>query len=97
MNKLYSVNHWGSHPDAGNDDCWNGDDFATEARARVIFNEPVTDAGTAYVVLEGPGVRLVRRNPDYVPSRDDDSWMREQQIEAAMLGGIAAYNAFEGV
>jgi hypothetical protein len=38
---VFSVNEWGSHPDAGNDDCNTGSDFATEAEARVAFAQPV--------------------------------------------------------
>ena len=34
--KTYSVNLWGSHPDAGNDDCWTGADFETLAEAEAL-------------------------------------------------------------
>jgi len=36
----YAVNYWGSHPDLGNDDCWTGLDFATEAAAEEAFTKP---------------------------------------------------------
>lgn len=36
--KPYTVTLWGSHPDNENDDCWTGDDYATEEAARAIFD-----------------------------------------------------------
>lgn len=38
--KAFSVNLWGSHPDANNDDCWIGDDFSDLASAMSAFQEP---------------------------------------------------------
>jgi len=35
--KPYSVNLWGSHPNAGNDDCNTGENFATLVDAREAF------------------------------------------------------------
>lgn len=35
--KAWSVNLWGSHPEAENDDCWTGDDYATEGEARAVY------------------------------------------------------------
>jgi hypothetical protein len=35
---VFSVNLWGSHPDANNDDCWIGDEFATIEAARAAYD-----------------------------------------------------------
>ena len=36
--QVWSVNFWGSHPDKGEDNCWTGLDFDTEAEARECFS-----------------------------------------------------------
>ena len=36
--QVWSVNFWGSHPGCGEDDCWTGLDFDTEAEARECFS-----------------------------------------------------------
>jgi len=43
-----------------------------------------------------PVKEQIRRNPDFVPSRDDGEWRREAAREAGMLHGIDAYNDFMG-
>jgi len=52
----YSVTVWGSHPDEGNDDAWEGRDYATLAEAEAAFRDPVPvfgrDAANAVVTLE---------------------------------------------
>jgi hypothetical protein len=75
----YSVSLWGSHPDACNDDCWTGDEFATledalacyRALAGSIGNfalaeklSKVTGHDWEYVEIDGPDVHDVLRNPD---------------------------------
>lgn len=59
MNK-YSVNEWGSHPDAGNDDCWTGEDFDTLEEAEAAFAAEPRDGSTVFVELDGPGTRRIR-------------------------------------
>jgi len=57
---MYSVNFWGSHPDAGNDDCLCGEDFATLEGARAYFADPslwVFNGGT-FLVDDCPYVEL---------------------------------------
>ena len=93
MSKPFSVNLWGSHPDQENDDCWTGDEFATEAEARACFADPwgvgglCSKASTEYIELDGPGVYEIRRNPGFVPSNGrDDLWANERRMQAAMMG-----------
>jgi hypothetical protein len=99
------VNYWGSHPDAGNDDCWTGHDFATLAEAEAKFSEPPTFTdgkpvlGTAYIELDGPGVHKVRKNPDFdaraaarEAARDEAEWRRERAMQAGMAFGVDGYN-----
>ncbi len=43
----FSVNEWGSHPDEGNDDCWNGSDFDTLEQATVAFDAVCKDSSSS--------------------------------------------------
>lgn len=105
-NPIFSVTLWGSHPDADNDDCWTGDDFATETEARACFLDPWApgrfdeayhSSGTAFVMLDGPGVNEVRANPGYRPRRRNDrEWEREIATQAGMMGGCVGYNEAMG-
>jgi len=101
--KPYAVNYWGSHPEAGNDDCWTGEDFATLAEAEAAFAKTVTDpycdTDTAYIEMVGPGVDKIRKNPDYNEARakaeaeaDAKAWQREIAMEAGMAFGCDGYN-----
>lgn len=104
MNGLpYTVCLWGSHPDAGNDDCHTGDDFATLDEARAAFEAWDTHfaAGsvlsTTHVELDGPDVHEVKqvrakRADDYI----DAHWRHEMAMEAGMGLGIDAYNEVMG-
>jgi hypothetical protein len=82
---VFSVNQWGSHPDAGNDDCWNGDDYPTleEAHAKFVGKWRFD---VAFVALEGPGVYEVRANPDYraPASHENDDWASERMWQHRM-------------
>lgn len=42
--KPYAVQLWGSHPDAGHDDCWMGDDYATVDEVSAVYMATVHDA-----------------------------------------------------
>lgn len=64
---MYSVNLYGSHPDANNDDCWTGDDFETKEQALRVFNNPwehfnrsSNESCTAYIEIDGPDINQVR-------------------------------------
>jgi len=107
--KNFSVNYWGSDPDADNDDCWTGDDYATLEEARRVFEAKVPDPThtpshtVAFVELDGPGVYEKRPNPDYDAERNaredaafDREWRAEIANEAGMLGGCDAYNEVMG-
>jgi hypothetical protein len=96
MAKMYSVNHWGSHPHAGNDDCWTGEDFATYDEALAFYNEDPSDSSTHYVHLDGPGVELIRENPSFRPYHEDDDWRREAAMQAGMAFGCQGYNDVMG-
>lgn len=111
-NPTYSVNVWGSHPDDGNDDCWNGDDFASLAEAEAEFaKDPDCDSHDQYVELavgtrdgrrmvdvESLKVRKVAgRKGSYIgDTSDDDEWRREQAMQAGMGMGVDAYNDMMG-
>lgn len=106
----FSVTEWGSHPDEGNDDCWTGSDFASLAEAeaemaRLIKAEgsPYSAGGTAYVMLDGPGVCRVEPIPAYHSpegkrrrerkAREDRAMERhERAMEAGMAFGCDGYN-----
>lgn len=104
--KPYSVLLWGSHPDAENDDCWTGDDYATRAEAEAAFADPWGVGGfdeiyhssdTAYFEIDGPDTNRVRKNPDFKPDRDAGAeWRNEFRMQAAMGHDIQGWNDFEG-
>jgi len=104
----YSVNWWGSHPDADNDDCWTGEDYATLAEAREAFasvpgNRYSPSHTVAFVELDGPDVYEVRPNPAFDRARceredraDDQMWKNEIATQAGMGLGVEAYNDYMG-
>lgn len=89
--KKYFVEHWGSHPDDDNDDCWSGEDYDTLDEARAAFNKAIKEGVgyvTAYIVLgisygrNEAGVYeidnlAVVANPDHDPAR------RQREREAS--------------
>lgn len=101
--KPYSVTTWGSHPDAGNDDCWQGGDFASESEARIDFNLAILGDGygvdresTAYIMLDGPDLReIVAFGPYHTPAAQAARARRERaereadRRERAMEAGMA--------
>ena len=102
----YSVCEWGSHPDEDNDDCWCGSDLASEAEAReelarVLAREEKLrgNGGTAYVVLDGPGVHQVVAVRAYHTKRAKRrraaqafADRAERAMQAGMGLGAQAYN-----
>jgi len=102
----YSVNLWGSDPQAGNDDCNTGEDFATREEAMAaflnpwsVFNRTYFEACTAVFEIDGPDVYKTRENPEYTPTSDDtfdEDWRREIAMEAGMCMGIDSYNDYMG-
>jgi len=99
----FSVNLWGSDPHT-NDDCWTGEVYSSIEEAREVFDSPwdhfnksYHNTSTAFIVLNGPGVYEEKKNPDFVPSVEDDSdWKHEIAMEAGMLHGCEGYNEVMG-
>jgi hypothetical protein len=88
----YSVNFWGSHPDAENDDCWFGKDFASKAEALACYNAKCDDSDVAYIEIDGPDMYEVRKNPTFRDPREsrelhDAMWANEMKWEHRMLYG----------
>lgn len=111
MSKPYAVNLWGSHPDAGNDDCWTGDEFDSLEEALSVYHNPFSyftreaPTGVAYIEIDGltddelksRGLERCRKNPIHKPSRKDDrEWRSEMAHQAGMGLGIEAYNEAMG-
>lgn len=108
--KPYSVNLWGSHPDADNDDCWTGDDFATLAEARAAFADidgtllkhtpgdtvhpRVYWSGWAFAVIDGPDVHEVKPNPDQRAVRAHRREMARDAAESRREQAMQAGMAF---
>jgi hypothetical protein len=91
----WSVNHWGSHPDADNDDCFTGDDFDSLelAKASALYQGGTFDV--AFIELDGPGIYEVRPNPNYSAKacKFEDSLERsERAMQAGMAFGCQGYN-----
>lgn len=97
--KPFCVRLWGSHPDAGNDDCHSDSDHDSLEEAERVFEAP-SHYYVHFLELTGPeGLRRVRENPSHDPkrrareaARDDADWRREQAMQAGMGLGIDAYN-----
>lgn len=105
----YHVNFWGSHPDAGNDDCWSGQSFATLDEAIAYYEKEHDCSDFVELVLGGDASDLYRtgRNPVRLALSEgeadtdeedgwEDEWRREQAMEAGMLHGTQAYNEVMG-
>jgi len=91
----YMVLQWGSHPDAGNDDCWTGEEFSSIESAIEAFQAECFESGIAYIELDGPGIHQLRQNPHHRPRRrdaDDAEWRSERAMQAGMGLGVEAYN-----
>ena len=94
IHKPYTVNYWGSHPDQDNDDCFTGADYATLAEAEAVLSAGSSDCSVQFIQLDGPNVNIVVGNPNY-SAREcalDDSWQREQAMQAGMAFGCEGYN-----
>lgn len=96
--KPYTVDLWGSHPDANNDDCWTGTDYATLAEAVAAFEAEVEGSTycpsytVAFVVLDGPDVHRERANPAFDPrriEREERAERRAERREFATQQGMA--------
>lgn len=98
----FSVNHWGSHPELDNDDCFTGEDFDCLADAIKAFHEDPTDSSVEYIEIDGIEdadlskhglASRYRRNPNFRPSRDNgEDWRHEQAMQAGMAFGCQGYN-----
>jgi hypothetical protein len=93
----YEVLEWGSHPDAGNDDCHAGASYATLDEAIAVYEKDVA-SHCRFVEMKLSGVRIaLHENPAVASEEDDDAdWRREIAMEAGMLHGIDAYNEAMG-
>lgn len=95
----YSVTHWGSHPDKDNDDCWTGDDFDTLEEAKASEMYKGGDFSTEYIMLDGPDINEVRKNPNYSAKekRLNDSLDRSEfAMQQGMAFGCDGYNEAMG-
>lgn len=102
----FTVDLWGSHPFAGNDDCWTGLDFDSLEEALECYHnlekhfEAYALEETRFVKLDGPNVDAVyiKEVFGYVtPESDsDDAWERERAMQAGMAFGCDGYNDFYG-
>jgi hypothetical protein len=103
MSLLFSVLHWGSHPDQDNDDCYSGEDFPTLSEAVAAFNKSAP-FDIAYIMIDGAteeqlsahGVKeSLRKNPAYSAKAcrfEDNLARQERTMQAGMMGGCDAYN-----
>mgnify|MGYP003661655671 CR=1 FL=1 len=99
----YQINTWGSHPDAGNDDCWTSVDAGdTIEEARAFFSAyegRADDSHLELIEIVGDGVveRIaVRANPSFVECDDRDEWREEWAMLQGMAFGCDAYNEARG-
>jgi len=88
----YVVLSWGSDPKAGNDDCWQGRDFATLEEALAEYHGGKFDRGTAWIELDGPDVHYARKNPAFQQYRDDGVDRHEYAMQQGMAFGANAFN-----
>lgn len=100
----YTVDLWGSHPDAGNDDCWTGQSFATREEAIAYYRDVVMFPATnqlvkvcrnnwEFVCVDGPDLHEVTANPDQTTQRrhrrENASSVEEWRREQAHQAGMA--------
>ena len=95
---MWQVNQWGSHPDEGNDDCWCGDDFDTEAEARASLEHGLAQQGEddEWLELVGPGVREVYHQKGWRKGPPQEETCTEWAMLQGMGLGVAAYNEAMG-
>lgn len=100
---MISVLHWGAHPDEDSESCFQGFDCDTEAEALAEYHKTPKDRSVQYIEIDLSdadcnrlGITRLRKNPCYIPSKDDGSddreWQREQAMQAGMAFGVAGYN-----
>jgi hypothetical protein len=92
----YSVLHWCSHPDLGNDDLSTVRDFDDLDEALAFYNSDA-ESEVEYIELDGSpdalGRNPVRKNRTYIDTPDDDSeWRREMAVQNGMAFGCQGYN-----
>lgn len=61
----YRVTKWSDHPSSNNYCCIGGDEFDDEEKALEAFDMDDTNYHVRYVVVDGPGMYLVRSNKFY--------------------------------
>jgi hypothetical protein len=94
----WSVNHWLTHPDNGNDDCMTGDDFDTleQAKSSDLFTKASYDI--QWIEIDGPvgsNHYEVIKNPNYSAKAvafEDSLERSERAMQAGMAFGCQGYN-----
>lgn len=59
------------------------------------FQAECFDSGVYYIMIDGPGINQIRKNPHYRArsrAQDDAEWRQERAMQAGMGLGIEAYN-----
>ena len=101
----FAVNHWGSHPDAGNDDLYTGEDHWDLFLALAAYFTDPSDCSVEYIEIDGLdeldlsrlGITRERRNPNFRPSRySDDEGRSEFAMQQGMAFGCEGYNEAMG-
>lgn len=92
---MFLVDFWGSYP-LTNDDCWYGEKFDDLEKALTLYNEECLDRDVAWIILDGPGISLERKNPNFKEAKIDSDWQRETAHQAGMGLGVEAYNDYMG-
>jgi len=95
---MWSVNHWGSHPNNGNDDCFTGDDFDTleQALASELYLHAPHDV--KFIEIDGPiesKHHQVIANPNYSAREcrmQDAADLSERAMQAGMAFGVQGFN-----
>ena len=95
MLKPFTVLHFGSHPDLDNDDCFAGEDFEGLAEAIVSATYKSAPFDVEYIMLDGPGMNEVRKNPNYSAKEkrfNDAIDSSEHAMQQGMCFGCQGYN-----
>ncbi len=101
----YTVSYWGSHPDAGNDDCYTAlefegpeaalDQYLSDDNPLAVYPSFMQSC-CAFIEIDGPVVSGIRQNPLYSSkaarrerAHDEAEWQSEIRWQAR-FGGLEA-------